>query len=79
MKVIDEGSSDRFGKFPIIFKNASIAQIHEWLFNHYQGYKFAIVFDETKDEYEEYDGAYVYFLDTILDEASDYAGKKVTV
>ena len=78
MKVTDNGNTqDRFGKYPVIFKNASIKQIHEYLFNHYNGYKFALIFDETHDMYEEMNEAYVYFLDEVLDEAAEYAGKRV--
>lgn len=77
MKVIDSGEPDRFGEYPIIFKSANVKQINEWLFDHYQGYKFAIIFDTTKDEYEEMDEAYVYFLDGVLNEAAEYVGKKV--
>lgn len=53
MKVIQD-VADRFGKYPIIFKgrNIKLEDIHQWLFEHYQGYKFAIVIDETVDEYE---------------------------
>ena len=77
MKIIENGEQDRFGKYPIIFKSASVKQIDEWLFDHYWGYKFAIIFDTTKDEYEVMDKSYVYFLDEVLDEAAEYAGKKV--
>lgn len=77
MTVIDDGRSDRYGNCPIIFKSCTPKQIHEWLFDHYQGYKFAIVFDETKDEYEEMSEYFVYFLDCILTEAADYSGKKI--
>lgn len=54
MKVIQD-VTDRFGRYPIIFKgkNVKLEDIHNWLFSHYQGYKFAIVIDETVDEFEE--------------------------
>ena len=77
MTVIENSEEDRFGKYPIIFKSAKISEIHDWLFAHFQGYKFAIIFDETKDEYEPQKDVYVYFLDEVLDEAAYYAGKKV--
>lgn len=77
MKVIEDAGADRFGKYPIIFKSAKINEIHDYLFAHYQGYKFAIIFDETKDEWEPQEEVYVYFLDEILEEAASYAGKKV--
>lgn len=75
MKVIEE-TQDRFGKYPIIFKgrNIKFEDIHQWLFEHYQGYKFAIVIDETVDEFEEQftKSVYVYFLDEIKEELEDY-------
>lgn len=75
MKVIEE-TQDRFGKYPIIFKgrNIKLEDIHQWLFEHYQGYKFAIVIDETVDEFEEQftKSVYVYFLDEIKEELEDY-------
>ena len=75
MKVIEE-TKDRFGRYPIIFKgkNVKLEDIHYWLFSHYQGYKFAIVIDETVDEYEEQFTklVYVYFLDEIKEELEAY-------
>lgn len=75
MKVIEE-TQDRFGRYPIIFKgkNVKLEDIHDWLFSHYQGYKFAIVIDETVDEYEEQftKSVYVYFLDEIKEELEAY-------
>ena len=75
MKVIQD-VADRFGKSPIIFKgrNIKLEDIHQWLFEHYQGYKFAIVIDETVDEYEEQftKSVYVYFLDEIKEELEAY-------
>lgn len=76
MKVIVD-KQDRCGRYPIIFKNATIGQIHEYLFNNYNGYKFGMVFDETHDEFEEINAVYVYFLDELLDEAAAYANKQV--
>lgn len=75
MKVIQD-VADRFGNYPIIFKgrNIKLEDIHQWLFEHYQGYKFAIVIDETVDEYEEQftKSVYVYFLDGIKEELETY-------
>lgn len=78
MKVIEDGSvTDRFGKYPIVFKNASIEKINEYLFSHYSGYKFAIIFNECGDEYEPMKDVYVYYLDEVLDEAAEYAGANI--
>jgi hypothetical protein len=75
MKVIQD-VADRFGRYPIIFKgkNVKLEAIHDWLFLHYQGYKFAIVIDETVDEFEEQftKSVYVYFLDEITSELEAY-------
>lgn len=75
MKVIQD-VTDRFGNYPIIFKgrNIKLKDIHQWLFEHYQGYKFAIVIDETVDEFEEQftESVYVYFLDEIKEELEAY-------
>ena len=77
MTVIEDSKEDRFGRYPIIFKGATLKDIHDWLYKHYWGYKFAIIFDETKDEWEPWRETYVYFLDEALEEAAHYAGKKV--
>lgn len=76
MKVV-EGKEDRFGKHPIIFKSFNLKQIHQWLFNNYYGYKFAILIDEAIDEYQEIDEVYVYFLDEIAEEVADYCGAEL--
>ncbi|MGN0444219.1 MAG: hypothetical protein ACI4F5_06365 [Acutalibacteraceae bacterium] len=81
MKVIqDDSAKDSYGRCPIVFKGAkSLREIHDYLFKHYGGYKFAIVFDETVDEYYDYGkDIYVYFLDEILEEAAVYADCIVT-
>lgn len=75
MKVIQD-VEDRFGRYPIIFKgkNVKLEDIHNWLFSHFQGYKFAIIIDETVDEFEEQFTklVYVYFLDEIKEELDAY-------
>lgn len=73
-----ECKEDNRGNYPIWFKGGSLKGIHEWLFHHYNGYKFCIIFDETHDEFEEFDNPVpVYFLDDALDEALDYIGKEL--
>ena len=75
----DDSTRDKYGKYPIVFKGVkSLREVNEYLWQHYNGYKFAILFDETKDEYEDYGTAIlVYFLDEIVDEAAEYANVKI--
>ncbi len=78
MKVNESEKEDRFGIYPccrVSSKDAIPQNIHEWLYRHHEGFKFAIVFDCTKDEWEESDKETpVYFLDSILDEVISYCG-----
>lgn len=78
MKVIESDTTDRYGKYPIIFpKSATAAQIYDWLYDHYggEGYKFAIVIDVSHDMREDPGPTYVYFLDEIEDELKAYSGR----
>lgn len=81
MTVIENNdqTEDSLGRYSIIFKGAkNLGEIHNWLWEHYYGYKFAITFDETHDEYEEYPKEVrVYFMDEILEEAAEYADMAV--
>lgn len=82
MKVYEgEEHEDRHGRYPLVFTGfKKLEEIHDYLFKHYYGYKFAIVFDETHDEWEPYGSeARVYFLDEVLEEAMLYAGKDTTI
>ena len=79
MKIIEEEREDRYGNYPIWVKGSDAIpqKIQEELFRRYggQGYKFAIVFDVSKDEWEEPEKETpVYFLDEILDELTVYCG-----
>lgn len=78
MKIREDDEQDRFGEYPCCWvsgKDACPQNIQEWLYRHCQGYKFAILFDCTKDEFEEPEKETpVYFLDTIFDEFLDYIG-----
>lgn len=79
MKIIEEEREDRYGNYPIWIKgsDATPQKIQTELFGRYggQGYKFAIIFDCTKDEWEEPEKETpVYFLDEILDELIQYCG-----
>lgn len=74
MKVNTE-YQDRYGRYPMhVTGMKNLKELHEYLFNNYQGFKFAIVFDETHDEFEELEpGILVYFLDEIAEEVAAYA------
>lgn len=78
MKVNETENLDRFGIYPccrVSGKDANPQNIQEWLYRNYEGYKFTIIFDCTKDEWEEPDKETpVYFLDSILDEVINYCG-----
>lgn len=80
MRVYEDEKKDRFGNYPSLWvrgKDANPQKIYEELSNRYggQGYKFAIVFDCSKDEWEEPEKETpVYFLDTILEEIISYCG-----
>ena len=79
MKIIEEEKTDRFGNYPIWIKgkDANPQKIFEELYRRYggQGYKFAIVFDCSADEWEDpEEETPVYFLDEILDELISYCG-----
>ena len=76
---VDESDNrpDRFGNYPIRFTGyKNLEEVHSWLFQHYNGYHFVIILDETKDEYMPLGRELlVYFSDTVLPEiaeANDY-------
>lgn len=70
---------DRYGRYPLrVSGMKSLKELHEYLWHNYQGYKFAIVFDESKDEFEELEpGVLVYFLDEIVEEVAEYSDCKI--
>lgn len=79
MRVYEDEKTDRFGNYPIWIKgkDANPQKIYEELWRRYggQGYKFAIMFDCSKDEWEDPEKETpVYFLDDILDEIINYCG-----
>lgn len=80
MRVCEDEKADRFGNYPVLRikgKDANPQKIYEELWGRHggQGYKFAIVFDCSKDEWEDPEKETpVYFLDTILDEIINYCG-----
>lgn len=79
MKVFEDKKTDRFGNYPIWIsgKDANPQKIYEELYRRYggQGYKFAIIFDCSKGEWEEPEKETpVYFFDAVLDELISYCG-----
>jgi len=78
MKVIED-KQDRFGNFPIWFNSYNLKDISEWLYSRYNGFKFAIVIDVSKDS----DGDVlekplpVYFLGDIAEEVAQEVDKKL--
>lgn len=80
MKVKDgDDFHDIWGRYPIRFsKVRNLREVHDWLWKHYQGHKFAIMFDESKDEYEDFGTEiYVYFLSDIAADAALEIGMKL--
>ena len=76
---VNEEAKDKYGKSVLIFpKSASLAQIHDWLNLHYNGYTFAIILNEC-GEYEPMDEILVDFLADIADEAIEASGDYVAV
>ena len=76
MKIKEEERQDKYGEYPACWvKSADLTRLQEWLFNNFNGYKFAVVFDCMKDEYEEAKEMPVYFLDCVSKELIAYAGK----
>lgn len=82
MKITENfGNEDFAGRYPICsVKGSELYKIYEWLFrNGEYGYKFAIVFDMTKDEFcapenpKEY-MANVQYLDELFEEVVYYMG-----
>ena len=71
---VKEDNTDRVGRTYMIFSGVRcIDEVYLWLNQHYSGYKFGIVFDCTKDEFEPPDKkVYVYFLDELMDEVMSY-------
>lgn len=76
MKIDDKERETRQGEYPAawVLKSADFRKLQDYLFSTGQGYKFAIIFDCTKDEYEELEEVPVYYLDTVFEELIDYCG-----
>ncbi len=82
MKVTEsEDQVDEYGRIYIKFTGVKkLQEIQDWLFDHYQGYKFAIEFDCYGDEHQEINNEYwVYFFDDLTESImiyNDYAKLK---
>lgn len=77
MKVVEnENQVDKYGRNYIKFTGVkNLQEIQNWLFDHYQGYKFAMEFDCYSDECQEIGNEYwVYFLDDLAEELLIYSG-----
>lgn len=77
MKIKERDEPDIFGVYPCCWvsgKDACPQNIHEWLFRHYQGYKLAIIFDCTKDVFEDIKETPVYIISDVFEEIVEYIG-----
>lgn len=73
---VDESYMDKHDRSCLVFSGVKkFSDVYDWLFQHYQGYKFCIVLDLSSDEYQEQDGKiYVNFMDELHDEVALEAG-----
>lgn len=73
---VNECYEDQHGRSCLVFSGVKkFTDVYEWLFNHYNGYKFAVLLDCSKDEFPEPDSKiYVNFLDELHDEVAMEAG-----
>lgn len=76
---VDDCYMDQYNRSCIVFSGVKrFADVYDWLFNHYNGYKFGIVLDCRGDYPEPDNKIYVNFLDELMDEValeSDYIKK----
>lgn len=73
---VDENFTDKHGRSCLVFSGAKkFSDVYDWLFNHYNGYKFAIILDCSMSEHPETENKiYVNFLDELHEEAALEAG-----
>ena len=73
---VDDCFVDRHNRSCIVFSGVKkFSDIYDWLFQHYNGYKFGIVLDCSLSEFPEPDSKiYVHFLDELHDEVAMEAG-----
>lgn len=73
---VDEKFVDRHGRCCIVFSGVKkFSDVYDWMYQHYQGYKFGIVLDCSVSEHPDPDNKiYVNFLDELFDEVANEAG-----
>ena len=73
---VDETYIDRHGRSCLVFSGVKkFSDVYDWLFDHYNGYKFGIVLDCSVPEHPGTENQiYVHFLDELHDEVALEAG-----
>lgn len=73
---VNENHEDKYCRSCIVFSGVrKFSEVYEWLFQHYQGYKFGIVLDCSREELPELDNKiYVNFLDDLQEEVNFESG-----
>ena len=73
---VNENYLDQHGRSCLVFSGVKkFSDVYDWLLNHYNGFKFAIILDCSKDELPEPDSKiYVNFLHDLQDEVNFEAG-----
>ena len=62
---VDETRTDRHGRSMLVFSGVKkISEVYDYLFDHYNGYKFGIALDVSQDD----NNIYVNFLDELAEE-----------
>jgi ribosomal protein S24E len=73
---VNEDYLDGYGRSCLVFSGVrKFSDVYDWLFEHYNGYKFCIVLDCSTSEYPEPDNKiYVHFMDELQEEVNLEAG-----
>ena len=73
---VDENYVDSHGRSCLVFSGVrKFSDVYDWLFDHYNGYKFGIVLDCSREELPELDNKiYVNFLDDLQEEVNLESG-----
>ena len=73
---VDETFIDKHGRSCLVFSGVKkFSDVYNWLFDHYNGYKFGIVLDCSFSERPVPENKiYVHFLDELHDEVALEAG-----
>lgn len=74
-------TEDKYGRALLIFTGIKkFSEVTDFLFCHYQGYKFAILIDVSQEEgYESDNTIYVNFLDELEEEIMEFNGYNHTI